>query len=114
MSEIIKSSGQEEMEALPWYEDVKGMGIPIHNCGRYSRPICPEHGWIFIRKFGKYRWGCTFGLREIHIISEKFLEEVGRTSPQLLIQWAKEKRCWSNCHLKIEYMPVKPEGDKDA
>jgi hypothetical protein len=72
----------EELGRVPWILDAKRLGIPIQWLGEFSAPMCPEHGWIDMRKFGRYRWGCAAG------------------QPR--------HRRWSQCHWRFEYNG--PEG----
>ena len=67
----------DELRSVPWILDAKRLRVPILWMVRHSQPICPIHGWIDVRKFGRYRWGCAHG--------------------QL------SHRRWSQCHWKFEY-----------
>ena len=99
-----------EMERLPWYEEVHALGIPIENIGRHSQPMCPEHGPVWMRKFGRYRWGCVHGLikhQNLHSKTDAFIVDMRKNNPDLLEKWIRENRTWENCHWKVEYKPEK-------
>lgn len=106
----------EELEYLPWLDEAVALGVPVQYMGRHTQPTCPQHGWLWARKFGLYRWGCIKGLREdtgVVIPKERIEAELAKW-PQGYIERGRlyltersRRRRWTNCHWRYEYQPPK-------